>query len=89
MEVIFSPRAVEDLKFWKRSGNKIIQQKIEKLIIAIQQNPYEGIGKPEPLKYDLLGAWSRRITQEHRLVYEINERNELVILNILSVKGHY
>jgi len=89
MEIIFSPRALDDLKYWRKSGNKIIQKKIEKLLEAIQETPYEGIGKPEPLKHDLSGAWSRRITQEHRLVYEINEKNEIVILNILSLKGHY
>jgi toxin YoeB len=89
MEIIFSPRAVDDLKYWKRSGNKTIQKKIEKLLEAILLNPYEGIGKPEPLKHNLSGAWSRRITQEHRLVYEVNERNEIVILDILSLKGHY
>jgi toxin YoeB len=89
MEVIFSPKAVEDLKFWKKSGNKIIQKKISNLIEAIQQSPYEGIGKPEPLKHNLSGAWSRRINHEHRLVYEVNERNEIVILDILSLKGHY
>jgi toxin YoeB len=89
MEVIFSPKAVEDLKYWKRSGNKIIQKKIATLIDAIQENPYEGIGKPEPLKYNLSGAWSRRITQEHRLVYEVNERNQIIILDILSLRGHY
>lgn len=89
MEVIFSPRALDDLNYWKKSGNKIIQKKIEKLLEAIQENPFEGIGKPEPLKYNLSGAWSRRITQEHRLVYEINELNQIVILDILSLKGHY
>ncbi|MFB9845144.1 Txe/YoeB family addiction module toxin [Mucilaginibacter ginsenosidivorans] len=89
MEVIFSPKAIEDLKYWKRSGNKIIQKKITSLIKAIKENPYEGIGKPEPLKHNLSGAWSRRINHEHRLVYEINERNEIVILDILSLKGHY
>ena len=89
MEVIYSPKAVEDLKYWKRSGNKVIQKKITSLIEAIQQNPYEGIGKPEPLKHNLSGAWSRRINHEHRLIYEINERNELIILDILSLKGHY
>jgi toxin YoeB len=89
MEVIFSPKAFEDLEFWKKSGNKIIQKKISNLIEAIQQNPYEGIGKPEPLRHNLSGAWSRRINHEHRLVYEINERNEIVILDILSLKGHY
>ena len=59
MEVIFSPRALEDLKYWKKSGNKFIQSKISKLIEAIKSNPFEGIGKPEPLKYNLSGAWSR------------------------------
>ena len=89
MEVIYSPKALEDLKYWRKSGNKTIQNKITKLIEAIQVNPYEGIGKPEPLKYNLSGAWSRRINQEHRLIYEINERNEIIIFNILSLKGHY
>ena len=84
MEVIYSPKAVEDLKYWKRTGNKTIQKKITNLIEAIQKDPYEGIGKPEPLKYNLSGAWSRRINQEHRLVYEINDKNEIVILDILS-----
>jgi toxin YoeB len=89
MEVIFSPKALEDLKYWQKSGNKVIQKKITALIDAIQQDPYQGIGKPEPLKYNLSGAWSRRINHEHRLVYEINEKNELVILDILSLRGHY
>ena len=68
MEVIFSPKAPDDLTYWKKSGNKIIRQKISLLIEAIQENPYEGIGKPEPLKHNLSGAWSRRINHEHRLV---------------------
>ncbi len=89
MEIIYTPRAAEDLKFCKRSGDKIIQNKIEKLLEAIQENPYEGIGKPEPLKYKLTGAWSRRITEEPRLVYEVNDKNEIVILTIFSLKGHY
>jgi toxin YoeB len=89
MEIIYTPRAVEELKYWKRSGNKAIQNKIKILLNAIQENPYEGIGKPEPLKHDLSGAWSRRITQEHRLVYEVNEKNEIIVLNVFSLKGHY
>lgn len=79
MEIIFAPKALEDLKYWKKSGNKIIQKKIQELILAIQENPFEGIGKPEQLKHNLSGLWSRRINQEHRLVYEINERNESII----------
>jgi toxin YoeB len=89
MEVVFTPRALEDLKYWKKSGNKAIQNKISKLIEAIKVNPFEGIGKPEPLKYNLSGAWSRRIDKEHRIVYEINEQDEITILDILSLKGHY
>jgi toxin YoeB len=89
MEIIYSPRAVEDLKYWKKSGDKITQKKIEKLLDAIVEDPYNGIGKPEPLKYNLSGAWSRRINKEHRLVYEINEDNQIIILNVLSLKGHY
>lgn len=89
MEVIYSPKAIEDLNYWKKTGNKAIQKKITNLILAIQENPYEGIGKPEPLKYNLSGAWSRRINHEHRLVYEVNERNQIIILDILSLRGHY
>ena len=89
MEVIFAPKALEDLQYWKKSGNKIIQKKIQALILAIQKNPFEGIGKPEQLKHNLSGLWSRRINQEHRLVYEIKDRNEIIILDILSLKGHY
>ena len=89
MEIIFSPRAAEDLKYWKKLGNRAIQMKVEKLLDAIQENPYKGIGKPEPLKHNLSGAWSRRITQEHRLVYEVNDKNEIVTLDILSLKDHY
>ena len=67
MEVIFAPKALEDLKYWKKSGNKIIQMKIQELILAIQENPFEGIGKPEQLKHNLSGLWSRRINQQYRL----------------------
>ena len=89
MEIIFSPQAKEDLKYWKATGNKAIKQKIEKLLIALEQDPYRGIGKPEQLKHNLAGTWSRRITKEHRMVYEINHKNQIIILDILSLKGHY
>lgn len=88
MEVIYSPKAINDLLFWKKSGNSQIQKKIEQLIIAIQENPFKGIGKPEPLKYELSG-WSRRINDEHRIIYEIHDDNTLVILEIQSLKGNY
>jgi len=63
VEVIYTPEALEDLKYWKKSGNKPVLKKIQELILAIQENPYEGIGKPEQLKHNLSGAWSRRIKQ--------------------------
>ena len=72
-----------------KSGNKFILKKISELLRAIEENPYEGIGKPEPLKYGLSGVWSRRINQEHRMIYEITENNTIEILDILSLKRHY
>ncbi|GGG93527.1 Txe/YoeB family addiction module toxin [Parapedobacter pyrenivorans] len=89
MEVIYSPQAVEDLNYWKKSGNKTIQKKIQQLIVAIIENPFEGIGKPEPLKHELSGSWSRRINREHRMVYEVYNDNTIVILEIQSLRGHY
>lgn len=89
MEIIFSSKATKDLEFWSRSGNKAILKKISELLRAIQESPFEGIGKPEQLKHNLSGVWSRRINQEHRLVYEIVDENTIEILNIISLKGHY
>ena len=89
MEIIFSSKAKKDLEFWYKSGNKSIIKKISELLRAIQENPFEGIGKPEQLKHNLSGVWSRRINQEHRLVYEIVDENTIEILNIISLKGHY
>jgi toxin YoeB len=85
MEIIYQKRALEDLDFWKTSGNKQIQKKITELLNDIVQHPFTGIGKPEPLKHQLQGAWSRRITDEHRLVYEVFEGN----IHIFSMRGHY
>lgn len=89
MQIIFTPKAKKDLDFWIKSGNKNILKKINALIEDIQLHPFNGIGKPEQLKYDLSGVWSRRIDKEHRLVYEIIDENTIEILNILSLKGHY
>ena len=89
MQVILSDKADKDLAFWKKSGNKVILNKISLLIKAIKENPYEGIGKPEQLKHQLSGIWSRRINLEHRIVYKITKNTTLEILNIISLKGHY
>ncbi|WP_291098022.1 MULTISPECIES: Txe/YoeB family addiction module toxin [unclassified Flavobacterium] len=89
MEIIFSNKAKKDLEFWTKTGNKSILKKISELLRAIQENPFEGIGKPEPLKYNLSGVWSRKINQEHRIIYEIIDEKTIEILNIISLKGHY
>jgi toxin YoeB len=89
VEVIYSEKAQKDREYWRKSGNKAIMNKITALIEDIQLHPYEGIGKPEPLKYQLSGKWSRRINQEHRIIYKVTEENTIEILDILSLKGHY
>ncbi len=85
MEIVFLPAAKNDLDFWVKAGNKSLIKKITELILSIQKDPYSGIGKPEQLKYNLSGVWSRRINNEHRLVYEIIDNKIL----IHSAKGHY
>lgn len=85
MEVKYTPTALEDRDFWKRSGQKIVIEKITNLIIDISEHPTTGIGKPEQLKHRLSGLWSRRIDKENRIVYEIQEG--CVIIH--SLRGHY
>ncbi len=85
MEIEYSDEAEADALFWIKSGNKGVQKKITALIANILETPFEGIGKPEQLKYGLAGKWSRRITDEDRIVYEI--KND--VLYVYSLKGHY
>ena len=85
MEIVFLPQADEDLAYWIKTGNKSILKKISELTTSIIENPYQGIGKPEALKYNLAPKWSRRINQEHRLVYLVQEDK----LYIYSLRGHY
>lgn len=89
MEIRYTPDALKDLEFWKKSGNKIIQKRIVLLIEDIRKHPFSGIGKPEALKYELAGKWSRRINSEHRIIYQVINKNIIDILEILSLKGHY
>ena len=85
MEIVFAPKAINDLKYWKLTGNNKIKKKITALIIAISKQPFSGIGKPEPLKHDFAGCWSRRIDHEHRIIYEVVGDT----VNILSLRSHY
>lgn len=85
MEIIFTPKALSDLNDLKKSGNISLQKKIKELLQAIQESPYTGIGKPEALKHELSGKWSRRINHEHRLIYSVTDNQ----INVYSLKGHY
>jgi len=83
-KITFSKNAWEDYVYWPTEDKKTLK-KINALIKDIQRTPYEGIGKPEPLKFDLAGFWSRRIDLEHRLVYQV-ENSEILIY---SCRFHY
>jgi toxin YoeB len=83
-KVAFEPEAFEQLGQWVTEDKKVFK-KILELIKDIQREPFSGIGKPEPLKYELQGYWSRRINDEHRLIYKMEED----LLIILSCKYHY
>lgn len=81
----FSNQAKNDIEFYKKSGSKVILKKILALLYELTEHPFEGTGKPEAVKYNLTGYWSRRINQEHRLVYEVIKNTVF----IHSAKGHY
>ena len=81
----WSDDAWNDYVYWYEQGKKSNIKKINKLIKEIDRTPFTGIGKPEPLKHDLSGKWSRRITDEHRLIYKVE--NETIY--IYSAKDHY
>lgn len=87
MKIIFTPQAQHDYQYWERSGNKAVFEKIKRLLIDITEHPMTGIGKPEALKYELAGKWSRRINAEHRIVYSIHEDN--IEVYILAMRYHY
>jgi len=84
MPITFSSAAWEDYQYWIIHDKKKLAR-INKLIKDALRNPFEGIGKPEPLKLNLQGLWSRRIDDEHRLIYEYNADN----LSIISCRHHY
>ena len=85
MEVKFTADALEDIAYWKQKRNDKIIARINELIKAIQDDPFRGIDKPEQLKYNFSGMWSRRINREHWIIYEINAGNII----IHALKEHY
>ena len=84
MEVFYAARAQEDRAYWERE-NLAIVTRIDDLVADIQQRPFAGLGKPEPLKFQWAGFWSRRINREHRLVYRI----EAEVIFIAQCRFHY
>jgi toxin YoeB len=84
MNVTFTPTALDDLRYWlktdKRQADRILS-----LIEEIRRTPFDGSGKPEPLRFQLAGCWSRRIDREHRLVYQVEESEIIVI----ACRYHY
>ena len=84
MNLIFSDKAWDEYMYWQQTDKQILK-KINQQIRDIKREPFDGIGKPEPLKYELSGFWSRRISDEHRLVYEVSES----YIAIVSCRFHY
>ena len=84
MKLIFSSHAWNDYLYWQKTNKKILKR-INLLIKDVQRSPFEGIGKPEPLKHALSGYWSRRINDEHRFVYKVSKDSML----IAQLRYHY
>ena len=84
MKLVFTEQAWEDYLYWQHQDRRMVER-INKLIKEVQRDPFAGIGKPEPLKHALAGFWSRRITDEHRLVYRVDDD----ALLIAQLRYHY
>ncbi len=83
-EAVFQVEFIEDLRFWVKTDRKLALRTFE-LIESILRDPFEGIGKPEPLKYLAPGVWSRRLTDEHRIVYLVRDDR----IDFLQARYHY
>jgi toxin YoeB len=83
-EAVFQPEFIEDLRYWVETDRKLALRALD-LVEAILRDPFQGTGKPEPLKYLAPGAWSRRLTQEHRIVYLVRDEQ----IDFLQARYHY
>jgi toxin YoeB len=83
-ETVFQSKFLEDLAYWVKTDRKVALRILD-LVDAVVLDSFGGIGKPEPLKFEFAGCWSRRITQEHRLIYRISETQ----INFLQARYHY
>ena len=84
MNILFTDDTWEDYLYWQQTDKQTLR-KINQLLKEIQRTPFSGVGKPEPLKHQLQGCWSRRIDSEHRLVYEITDNT----LKVIGCRFHY
>jgi toxin YoeB len=83
-EAVFHPEFIEDLRYWVETDRKLALRALD-LVEAVLRDPFDGIGKPEPLRYLGAGMWSRRLTQEHRIVYLVREER----IDFLQARYHY
>ena len=83
-QTVFEPEFLEDLEYWVQTDRKMALRLI-KMVREIMRDPFEGIGKPEPLKYEFSGAWSRRLNKEHRIVYLVSDDR----IDFLKARYHY
>mgnify|MGYP001576956199 CR=1 FL=1 len=83
-QAVFHPEFREDLRYWVKVDRKVALRALD-IVEAVMRDPFDGIGKPEPLKYLAAGAWSRRLTQEHRIVYLVNAER----IDFLQARYHY
>ena len=81
---VFHPEFRQDLRYWVETNRRVALRVLD-LVEAVMRDPFQGVGKPEPLKYVLAGAWSRRITEEHRLVYTVSADR----VDFLQARYHY
>ena len=83
-DAVFQPEFIEDLRYWVKTDRKIALRVLD-LVEAVLRDPFSGIGKPEPLKYLAPGTWSRKLTQEHRIVYLVRDER----IDFLQARYHY
>lgn len=84
MKLLFAPAAWDDYLYWQQHDRRMLER-VNKLIREVQREPFSGVGKPEPLKHALAGFWSRRINDEHRMVYRVQDD----VLMIAQLRYHY